>query len=126
VLPALTGSCNVGVDDYEVTGSVMNGDTIINLIVSFGNNQPLGGTYKTVYNGSSTIGLDSTHCRMEIELLIISTSTTQNLKAAINQDITLTRSGTDKYKVSFDNINFAILPSGTSIRVASATAFGCE
>jgi hypothetical protein len=113
-------------DDYEVTGTVTSGDSIYNLIVSFGSNQPAAGTYKTVYSGSSTVGLNSGECRMELEIIITSSSTIQNLKASMNQNIVLTSAGVDKFKVSFGNTNFAILPSGTSIRVVSSTAFGCE
>lgn len=125
-MAALTGACNKGATDFEVTGTVTSGDSVYNLIVSFGTNQPTPGTFKTVYTGSSTVGLTATQCRMEMELIRTSDGFTQSLKASMNQDVVVSSTGTDKFKVSFGNINFAILPSGTATRVVSATAFGCE
>lgn len=125
-MPALMGSCNKGAGDFEVQGTITQGDSIYDLIVSFGSDILTPGTYTTVYTGSSTAGLTGTQCRMEITLMRPSDNFTQQLKAAMNQSITVTTSGTDKYKVSFSNINFSIMPGGTATRVVSATSFGCE
>lgn len=125
-MTALAGSCNKGSNDFEVTGTITYGDSIYDLIVSFGSNAPTPGTYKTVYTGSSTIGLTGMECRLEMTLTRPSDNFTQLLKASMNQNITVTSSGADKYKVSFGNTNFAILPGGTALRVVSATDFGCE
>jgi hypothetical protein len=120
------GSCNKGMSDFEVQGTITQGDSIYDLIVSFGTNQPVAGTYKTVYNGSSSAGLTGMQCRMEMTLTRISDGFIQPLKATVNQDVIVTTTGTDKYKVSFSNVTFGIQPGGTATRVVSATSFGCE
>jgi hypothetical protein len=125
-MPALVGSCNKGATDYEVTGTVTHGDSIYNIIISFGGDQPVAGTYKTLYQGIGSMGLTDFQCRIEMEITTISTQNVQTLKAKINHDVVLVKAGDDKYKASFGAIDFAILPGGSAVRVASASAFGCE
>jgi hypothetical protein len=123
---ALTGSCSFssGLNELTVTGTLTSGNLTFTINVEFPDTNPAAATYQAVYSASTV--LTAGKCRVYLDRIDSQSGLLQELRASQGQNIILTRSGTEGFKITLTSTQFTIVSGGSAIRVVSATPFGCE
>jgi len=103
---------------------VISGNLTFTVNAEFGDTNAAAGTYQAVYSTSGA--LTTGKCRVYLDKIDSQSGLTQEMRASQGQSITLTRSGTQGFKVTLNNTQFTIVSGGTATRMVSATPFGCE